>query len=170
MESIWGTHRRFWNASLRRPNRPKPSVPLPDLPGGLRGNSNMKCSRGHGRFCRRIRAVSLTTTRLHSGRTVLTGYRHPESSPTSRLLKKVPNFVLGSSQSSTYPRGYASGCDSPAASLDDLFEQPAESDCCALFSTAVSLSNFLSIRLASSTSYVRAASLWDRYSRNSRLC
>jgi hypothetical protein len=31
--------------------------------------------------------------------------------------------------------------------LDDLFEQPAESDCCALFSTAVSLSNFLSIRL-----------------------
>ena len=43
------------------------------------------------------------------------------------------NFVLGSSQSSRYPRGYAFGCDSPAALLDDLFEQPAESDCCALF-------------------------------------
>jgi len=54
------------------------------------------------------------------------------TSPSSRLLKKVPNFVLGSSQSSTYPRGYASGCDSPAASLDDFFEQPAESDCCGL--------------------------------------
>ena len=54
------------------------------------------------------------------------------TSPSSRLLKKVPNFVLGSSQPSTYPRGYASGCDSPAASLVDLFEQPAESDCCGL--------------------------------------
>src|SRR3954471_18875809 len=92
----------------------------------------MKCSRGHGQFFRRIRAVSLTTTRQHSGKTVLAAFRRQELSPTSRLLKKVPNFVLGSSQSSTYPRGYASGCDSPAASLDDLFEQPVRSDCCGL--------------------------------------
>ena len=35
----------------------------------------------------------------------------------SRLLKKAPNFVLGSIKSSTYPRGYASGFLSPAASL-----------------------------------------------------
>jgi hypothetical protein len=41
-----------------------------------------------------------------------------------RLLKKTPNFVLGSPKSSTYPRGYASGFDSPAAALDGLFEQP----------------------------------------------
>jgi len=41
------------------------------------------------------------------------------------MLKKAPNFVLGSSQSSTYPWGYASGYDSPAASLDGLFEHPA---------------------------------------------
>jgi hypothetical protein len=33
--------------------------------------------------------------------------------------------VLGSSKSSTYPRGYASGFDSPAALLDSLFEHPA---------------------------------------------
>jgi hypothetical protein len=47
---------------------------------------------------------------------------------TSRLLKKAPNFVLGSKDSSTYPRGYASGSFSPAASLDDLFEQPDRSE------------------------------------------
>jgi hypothetical protein len=32
------------------------------------------------------------------------------------------SFVLGSSKSSTYPRGYASGFDSPAALLDEHFE------------------------------------------------
>jgi hypothetical protein len=42
----------------------------------------------------------------------------------SRMLKKSANFVLGSSKSSTYPRGYASGFDSPAALLDGLFEHP----------------------------------------------
>jgi hypothetical protein len=41
------------------------------------------------------------------------------------MLKKAANFVLGSSKSSTYPRGYASGFDSPAALLDGLFEHPA---------------------------------------------
>jgi len=39
------------------------------------------------------------------------------ASTSNRLLKKAPNFVLGSSKSSTYPRGYASGFDSPAALL-----------------------------------------------------
>ena len=33
------------------------------------------------------------------------------------MLKKPASFVLGSSKSSTYPRGYASGFDSPAALL-----------------------------------------------------
>ena len=41
-----------------------------------------------------------------------------------RMLKTVPNFVLGSSKSSTYPRGYASGFDSPRALLDNRFEHP----------------------------------------------
>jgi hypothetical protein len=41
------------------------------------------------------------------------------------MLKKSASFVLGSSKSSTYPRGYASGFDSPAALLDGLFEHPA---------------------------------------------
>jgi hypothetical protein len=40
------------------------------------------------------------------------------------MLKKSARFVLGSSKSSTYPRGYASGFDSPAALLDELFEHP----------------------------------------------
>jgi hypothetical protein len=40
------------------------------------------------------------------------------------MLKKSASFVLGSSKSSTYPRGYASGFDSPAALLDNLFEHP----------------------------------------------
>jgi hypothetical protein len=40
------------------------------------------------------------------------------------MLKKVPNFVLGSTKSSTYRKGYASGFVSPAALLDDLFEHP----------------------------------------------
>jgi hypothetical protein len=40
------------------------------------------------------------------------------------MLKKSASFVLGSSKSSTYPRGYASGFDSPAALLDGLFEHP----------------------------------------------
>ena len=33
------------------------------------------------------------------------------------MLKKAASFVLGSSKSSTYLRGYASGFDSPAALL-----------------------------------------------------
>ena len=40
------------------------------------------------------------------------------------MLKKSASVVLGSSKSSTYPRGYASGFDSPAALLDGLFEHP----------------------------------------------
>jgi hypothetical protein len=43
---------------------------------------------------------------------------------TRRMLKKSASFVLGSSKSSTYPRGYASGFDLPAALLDGLFEHP----------------------------------------------
>jgi len=51
---------------------------------------------------------------------------HAKMPPTSgRMLKKSASFVLGSSKSSTYPRGYASGFDSPAALLDKLFEHPA---------------------------------------------
>jgi hypothetical protein len=38
------------------------------------------------------------------------------------VLKKAPHCVLGSTKSSTYPRGYASGFLSPAALLVDLFE------------------------------------------------
>jgi hypothetical protein len=41
------------------------------------------------------------------------------------VLKKSASIVLGSSKSSTYPRGYASGFDSPAALPDSLFEHPA---------------------------------------------
>jgi hypothetical protein len=41
------------------------------------------------------------------------------------MLKKIASGVLSSSKSSTYPRGYASGFDSPAALLDDLLEHPA---------------------------------------------
>ena len=41
------------------------------------------------------------------------------------MLKKSVSFVLGSSKSSTYPRGYASGFDSPAALLNELFEHPS---------------------------------------------
>jgi len=41
------------------------------------------------------------------------------------MLKKAASGVLGSSKSSTYPREYASGFDSPAALLDGLFEHPA---------------------------------------------
>ena len=41
------------------------------------------------------------------------------------MLKKSASFVLDSSKSSTYPRGYASGFDSPAALLNGFFEHPA---------------------------------------------
>ena len=34
------------------------------------------------------------------------------------MLKNVPSFVLGSTKSSTYPRGYACGFAFPAASLE----------------------------------------------------
>jgi len=56
---------------------------------------------------------------------MLTGYRQNRLAD-SRMLKKPASFVLGSSKSSTYPRGYASGFDSPAASLEGLFEHPAK--------------------------------------------
>jgi hypothetical protein len=51
----------------------------------------------------------------------------------SWMLKKLLNVVLGSSKSSTYPRGYASGFDSPAALLDGLFEHPVRFFRCATF-------------------------------------
>ena len=41
------------------------------------------------------------------------------------MLKKSASVVLGSSKSSTYPGGYASGFDSPATLLGGLFERPA---------------------------------------------
>jgi len=44
------------------------------------------------------------------------------------MLKKPASGVLGSSKSSTYPRGYASGFDSPAALLDGLFEHPVRAN------------------------------------------
>jgi hypothetical protein len=40
------------------------------------------------------------------------------------MLKQAASFVLASSKSSTYPSGYASGFDSPAALLTILFEHP----------------------------------------------
>jgi len=43
--------------------------------GGLRGNWDMKCAREPGRPCRQVRSTSLTTTRPHSGRTVLAASR-----------------------------------------------------------------------------------------------
>ena len=51
---------------------------------------------------------------------------------SGRMLKKSASVVLGSSKSSTYPGGYASGFDSSAALLDKLFEHPAGTvTCCA---------------------------------------
>jgi len=40
------------------------------------------------------------------------------------MLKTASSFVLGSSKSSTYPRGYASGFESPTALLEGRFEHP----------------------------------------------
>jgi hypothetical protein len=40
--------------------------------------------------------------------------------PISRMLKMAPSVVLGSTRSSTYPRGYASGLLSPAALLEAI--------------------------------------------------
>jgi len=40
------------------------------------------------------------------------------------MLKTSASFVLGSLKSSTYPWGYDSGFNSPAASLDGHFEHP----------------------------------------------
>ena len=54
------------------------------------------------------------------------------------MLKTTSSVVLGSPKSSTYPRGYASGFDSPAALLEGRFEHPARS--CAVLS-AVSLAD-----------------------------
>jgi hypothetical protein len=53
----------------------------------------------------------------------------------NRMLKKSASGVLGSSKSSTYPRGYASGFDSPAALLNELFEHPVKIFCGLLIST-----------------------------------
>ena len=40
------------------------------------------------------------------------------------MLKTAPNFVLVSSKSSTYPRGYAYGFDFACGLVDDCFEHP----------------------------------------------
>jgi hypothetical protein len=39
------------------------------------------------------------------------------------MLKMAPSGVLGSSKSSTYPRGYASGFNSPAALILNILEE-----------------------------------------------
>jgi hypothetical protein len=44
------------------------------------------------------------------------------------MLKTASSCVLGSSKSSTYPGGYASGIDSPAALLEGRFEHPTGSN------------------------------------------
>ena len=51
----------------------------------------------------------------------------PGADLLGRMLNKPASFVLISEESSTYPRGYASGSASPAALLDGLFEHPARS-------------------------------------------
>jgi len=48
------------------------------------------------------------------------------NSRANRMLKKSASIVLVSSISSTYPRGYASGFDSPAALLNSLLKHPAK--------------------------------------------
>ena len=53
------------------------------------------------------------------------------------MLKEAASFVLGSSKSSTYPRGYASGFDSPAALLDGSFEHPARKSSGTCFGVAL---------------------------------
>jgi hypothetical protein len=53
------------------------------------------------------------------------------------MLKKPASFVLGSSKSSTYPRGYASGFDSSAALLDELFEQPVRCSLVVLYAWVI---------------------------------
>jgi len=68
------------------------------------------------------------------------GVPHKSGQFFIRMLKQSATFVLGSSKSSTYPtwetsclgssgwagkESYASGFDSPAALLDELFEHPA---------------------------------------------
>jgi len=40
------------------------------------------------------------------------------------MLKKAPDIVLGSKQSSTYTEEYDCGCFSPAALSDGHFEHP----------------------------------------------
>jgi len=42
------------------------------------------------------------------------------------MQKRASSVVLGPKQSSTYPRGYASGCFSPAAFLAGAFEHSEE--------------------------------------------
>jgi hypothetical protein len=56
------------------------------------------------------------------------------------MLKKPASGVLGSSKSSTYPRGYASGFDSPAALLVGLFEHSAR---CSALVTEIHASEIL---------------------------
>jgi CBS domain-containing protein len=51
-------------------------------------------------------------------------YSEPKIMQDWRMLKTASSFVLGLSKSSTYPRGYASGFDSPAALLEGRFEHP----------------------------------------------
>jgi len=45
------------------------------------------------------------------------------------MLKTASSSVLGSSKSSTYPWGYASGFASPAALLEGRFEHPSPGRC-----------------------------------------
>src|SRR6185369_6020519 len=45
---------------------------------------------------------------------------------SNRMLKNPASGVLSSQESSTYPRGYASGSCLPAALLDGIFEHPAK--------------------------------------------
>src|SRR5215470_8676772 len=61
------------------------------------------------------------------------------------MLKTSVSFVLGSSKSSTYPRGYASGFDSPAALLDSRFEHPVSWKASVLLLVAVLSQSWLPV-------------------------
>ena len=63
---------------------------------------------------------------LVSRRMLKRAYSYPPNLVRAET-RTFPGFVLGLKKSSTYPRGYASGFFSPAASLDDGFAHPRTS-------------------------------------------
>ena len=77
MGSMWGEQPSILERIITQAKPTEAFRPLPDLPHGLPSSWKLRCFRGRGGSCHRIRSVCLTEIRPYSGRIVSVASRRP---------------------------------------------------------------------------------------------